>query len=105
MRDYEIGFVDGEVIVEEDIQVDISLAPVTGADAAHVVLDGLESGQQLPRGEVGPDAAAAVQEVRLVGDAVGLRFDEGGELFQNDVRLTDKMEQSSGKILVPVAEI
>ena len=105
MRDYEVGFVDGEVIVEEDIQVDISLAPVTGADAAHLVLDGLEGGQKLPRGEVGPDTAAAVQEVRLVGDAVGLRLDEGGELFQNDVRLTDKIEQSGGKILVPIAEI
>ena len=71
MGDAEVILCPYKIIVENNIQVQSARSPAEGPLPPGSLLDTVELVQQFPRGEQGLKLQAAVEEVRLVCDAVG----------------------------------
>jgi hypothetical protein len=74
MRDFETGFAEDEIAIEEDVEVEGAgaVAKAGCAVAAEFALDGEEIFEEGARGEVGFEGDDGVEEAGLVGETDGL---------------------------------
>ena len=87
MRERETRFVDRQLVVEEQVEVDRPRAPpLTGASAAEPALDVEEELEQRTRPEVRLERERAVQVRGLRDGAPGLRLAERGDSDDDHVR-------------------
>ena len=74
MGDGEVGFIDDEVVVEEDVEVEGARAPALAADSAGGLFDVAEVGEQVAGGEGGVERDGGVEVGVLAGRADGFGF-------------------------------
>ncbi len=97
MRDYEAGFGQDEIAIEEDIEVEGARTVEDGARAitAEQALDREKSFKEGARREIGLNGDDGVQEARLIGKADGLGGIERGT--RGDAAERGDLLESSGE--------
>ena len=105
MRNDEIGIVEHEVVVQEDVDVERARTPAFDANASSFLLQIVRPIEQRVRFEPGGDSDNGVQERVLLGTADGIGLVDARDGLDRDVRRSREGVDRRLQMTEPVAEV